>query len=197
MDSAKKKSNPVYAKIGNVLLIGLLLLLVLNPDAKSWMLRQLVSVGLFRAEIDHDKSKRAASDATAAFSFTDQNGNTVSVSELKGKVVFINFWASWCPPCRAEMPSMNAMYNKLKDDNRFVFVFINEDDNLATAKKYLQSKQLTLPLFTHSGAISPQIFNGVLPTTTVLDKQGNIVMMHEGMANYNTDNFLKQLRGLL
>src|SRR5687768_13830039 len=131
MDTVKKKSSSIYAKAGNLLLIGLLLVILVNPDAKSWVLRQLVSVGLFRADIDHNKKTKAVNAPDIQLSFADESGKTASISDLKGKVVFINFWASWCPPCRAEMPSMNAMYNKLKGDDRFVFVFISEDDDLA------------------------------------------------------------------
>jgi thiol-disulfide isomerase/thioredoxin len=197
MNSARKKPTSVFAKAGNLLLIGLLLVVLVSPDAKSWVLKQFVSIGLFKADIKHNKEAKPANSLALNFSFVDENGKAVSVADLKGKVVFINFWASWCPPCRAEMPSINAMYNKLKDDDRFVFLFVSEDDNLATAKAYMQKNKFTLPILNSSGAIPAEMYNGTLPTTTILDKEGNIVMMHEGMANYNSDGFLKQLKGLL
>src|SRR5688572_23258507 len=125
MNSAQKKPASVYAKAGNLLLIGLLLLVLVSPDAKSWVLKQFVSIGLFKADINQEMKTKPANSSAWNFSFVDENGRTVSISDLQGKVVFINFWASWCPPCRAEMPSINAMYNKLKDDDRFVFLFVN------------------------------------------------------------------------
>ena len=124
---------------------GLLLLLVFSPDAKAWFLKQLISVGLFKAEI---KKTDTGKTTAAVFAFRDEDGNIISTERLKGKVVFINFWATWCPPCRAEMPSLNKLYNQLKDDKRFVFLFMNEDEDLQKAKKFLQSNNYAFPIAT-------------------------------------------------
>lgn len=172
------------------------LVLIVSPDAKSWMLQQLVAVGLFKAEI----KKEAVNDNSTAnteFAFTNSTGITATTASLKGKVVFINFWASWCPPCRAEMPSLNDLYKKLKDDNRFVFLFMNEDEDKTKALQYLEKNNFTIPLYNRSGDVPNEIFSGTLPTTIVLNKLGEIVLKHEGMAGYNTDAFIKQLKELL
>lgn len=179
-----------------ILLGAFVLVLIVSPDAKSWMLQQLVAVGLFKAEI----KKEAVNDNSTAnteFAFTNSTGLTATTASLKGKVVFINFWASWCPPCRAEMPSLNNLYKKLKDDNRFVFLFMNEDEDKTKAMQYLNKNNFIIPLYNLSGNVPNEIFSGTLPTTIVLNKQGNIVLKHEGMAGYNTDAFIKQLKELL
>ena len=95
------------------------------------------------------------------------------------------------------MPSLNEMYNKLNDDDRYVFLFVNEDEDPAKATVYLQKNNFTMPVITRAGQISPQVFSGTLPTTVVLNKDGRIVMKKEGLANYNNDDFLKQLEDLL
>jgi thiol-disulfide isomerase/thioredoxin len=181
---------------GNVLFYSLLLLLVFNTDAKSWMLKQLLSTGLFRAEIKKEGAA-AVSGHTPSFSYTDATGKQRSTADLKGKVVFINFWASWCPPCRAEMPSLNALYQKFKDDDRFVFLFVNEDEDAAKAKAYLQKEGFAFPFVASAGDMPVAIFSGTLPTTLVLDKKGNAVLKHEGLARYNTGEFIEQLKSLL
>ncbi len=185
----------VKAQWLNVLLIAFVLLMFFNPDAKAWMLQRLFSVGLFKAEIKKDTAKNESSNSS--FLFTNAEGRTMSTADLKGKVVLVNFWASWCAPCRAEMPSLEALYKKLGKDNRYVFLFINEDDNRAKAITYLEKDKLTIPLYTHSGNIPDAIYSGTLPTTIILDKEGKIVFKHEGVANYNTDSFLRQLEELL
>ena len=96
----------------SILFYGIIILLIFSPGAKSWLLQQVVSTGLLKAEI-----KNGAKDLqnAATFSFIDGEGKTSTTADLKGKVVFINFWASWCPPCRAEMPSLENLYQKLKN----------------------------------------------------------------------------------
>jgi thiol-disulfide isomerase/thioredoxin len=187
---ASLKKNGVTILLGSLVLV-----LIVSPDAKSWLLQQLVSVGLFKAEIEKDGVENLPENAS--FSFSDASGRLTTTADLKGKVIFINFWASWCPPCRAEMPSLNELYKKLKDDDRFVFLFMNEDDDKRKAVEYLKKNGFTIPLCNSAGEVPFEIFGGTLPTTIVLDKDGRIVMNHTGMAGYNTDGFMKQLKELL
>ncbi len=179
----------------SILLISFLIIIVFVPDAKSFLLQQLVSVGLFKAEIKKNGVNNLPE--TASFSFTNSAGTTATIAGLKGKVVFINFWASWCPPCRAEMPSLDELYKKLQNDDRFVFLFINEDEDKSKAIKYLGKNHFTIPLYTRSGDMPNEIFSGTLPTTIVIDKDGKVVLKHEGIAGYNTDAFIRQLKDLL
>lgn len=181
---------------GTMILAVLLALLLFFPAAKGWMLRQAISTGLLNAKIENkegDKNNLVHS----SFVYADLAGNTTSTDALAGKVVFINFWATWCPPCIAEMPSLSKLYEQFKDDDRFVFLFITQDDDPAKAAKYLSKHQYNLPLYTLSGNINPQLYSGTLPTTIVLNKQGKMVFNHQGIAGYNSDSFVKQLKELL
>lgn len=177
------------------LLTIFVVVMLVSPNAKSWFLEKLLSTGLFTADIK--KESGPASEQATSFSFADSSGNITSTSSLKGKVVFINFWASWCPPCRAEMPSLNRFYNQLKDDGRFVFIFINEDEDRMKAIQYLQKEGFNIPLHFSTGNVPAAVFSGTLPTTVVLNKAGEIVLHHTGMANYNSEAFLKQMKNLL
>ncbi|MEO8855310.1 MAG: TlpA family protein disulfide reductase [Ginsengibacter sp.] len=177
----------------NLLLFTLLGIFIFSPAAKSWLLKQLVSTGLFNAEIIKDKNGLSI---PPSFSFTDTTGKTLSTADLKGKVVFINFWASWCPPCRAEMSSLNQLYLELRGNKKFFFLFINEDEDPSKAKKYMGKDNLSIPFYSQAGDISPEIFNGTLPTTVILDKEGKMVLNHRGMAKYNTDEFIRELNAL-
>src|SRR5688572_15469563 len=109
-------------KAGNYLFVGLILLLLFNPSAKAWLMRQFMAVGLFKAEMNNKATAKDTTSIVAHFSYRDEKGNTFSTADLAGKVVFINFWASWCPPCRAEMPALNDLYNQFRNDDRFVFL---------------------------------------------------------------------------
>jgi thiol-disulfide isomerase/thioredoxin len=178
----------------SILFYAVIIVLIVSPAAKSWLLQQVVSTGLFTAEIKKDRNKDYAE--AEPFSFTDAKGKITSTADLKGKVVFINFWASWCPPCRAEMPSLESLYKKLKDNNNLVFLFINEDNDADKAINYLQKNNFTIPFYNASADVPVEIFNGSLPTTIVLNKEGKVVLKHSGIARYDTEKFARQLMQL-
>lgn len=187
----KKAERKPLKIVGNVLFYGLLLLVLLNGDVKSWVLRQLVSVGIFSTSIDKTSDKKSSLPKAASFSYRNEKGETVSTESLKGKVVFINFWASWCPPCRAEMPSIDELYKQFKNDERYVFVFMNEDEDKQKAINYLKKEGFDMPIMTSASAISQDLYSGTLPTTIVLNKAGEVAMKHEGMAKYNSGSFVE------
>ncbi len=191
--------QPIFSKIKanwkSIIVYSFLLLVILNPAAKTWLLRQLVSIGLFNATIK--KEGVAEMPANIAFLYKTPHGKIANISELKGKVVFINFWASWCPPCRAEMPSIAALYQKIKKDERFVFLLMNEDDDPQKATDYFEQNDFDLPIYKRTGEVPNAIFSGTLPTTIVINREGKIVLKKEGMGGYNSDSFIKELEDLL
>lgn len=178
-------------------LMGLFIVIMFTvPNAKAWLLQQAMVTGLFNASID-DQPKKAAEASALDFDFRDQEGNIVNTSSLRGKVVFINFWASWCPPCLAEFPSIQSFYEKNQQNADLYFLIVNEDNDPSVGKQFLAKEKYTLPFSTRSGGIPPEIFSGSLPTTIVLDKQGRIRMKHEGFANYDSTKFNEQIAQLI
>lgn len=195
MNVKQIKDKKAFRTATNILFLGLVLSLLFSPEAKSWVLKQLLKAGFFKTEIRQNADIRMY--PAPLFAYQDEKQHTYLSSALNGKVVFINFWASWCPPCRAEMPSLNALYQELKEDKRFVFLFINEDDDLAKSRNYLDHQQFSIPLMTPSGNIPHELFSGSLPTTVVLNKQGGVVLKHEGLGNFNNREFIQSLKDQL
>ena len=196
MNNTRHRLFQFIRKNGITILLGAFLVaMVVNPDVKSWVLRQLMVTGLFNA----DMGKKKADPAPPAVDFDamDTDGRRFNTSDLRGKVVFINFWASWCPPCRAEFPSIEKLYAGFRDYPDMFFLIINEDRDVAAAKQYLEKEGYTVPLFRIAGGVPDVIYTGTLPTTVVLDKQGTIRLHHEGFANYGSEKFRKQLEELL
>ncbi|WP_225872198.1 TlpA family protein disulfide reductase [Pedobacter frigidisoli] len=128
--------------------------------------------------------------------FKDIKGNVIDLGELKGKVIFLNFWATWCPPCRAEMPSINKLYNQFKDDKNFVFIFADADGDLEKSGKFMSTRKYGMPIFKVNSTVPEQIFAGSLPTTVIFDKQGRLSFRHEGIANYADKKFVEFLNRL-
>ena len=176
-----------------VIAVGILLI---SPDAKSFVLRQLMSTGIFNASIDK-KDADTVSLTNTDFTFTDGKGSIQNTSSLRGKVVFINFWASWCPPCRAEFPSIETLYTQFKDSPGIFFLTLNEDNDPAAGRAYLEKENFSVPMYQSSGNVPTEVFSGSLPTTVVLDKKGKVRLHHTGFANYASEKFVKEIEELI
>ena len=106
-----------------------------------------------------------------AFNMTDANGNTVNLSSFKGKKVFVNLWATWCPPCRAEIPSIEGLASKA-DKEHAVFIMLSLDENFEVAKKFANAEKLTVPVFYPAEKL-PKLFNtDGIPATFIFDENG-------------------------
>lgn len=182
-------------------LLGMLILVVLFiPSAKALMIQGLMKVGLFSPDtsIDYKKgNENIQSESLAGVRFKDAAGKVVDLGDLKGKVIFINFWATWCPPCLAEMPSVNKLYEQFKDDEGVVFIMVDADSDFAKAKKYMDRKGYQMPVYAVASRIPQQLFAGSLPTTVVLDKHGRLSYHEVGAADYGNKkfvDFIKQLK---
>ena len=124
----------------------------------------------------------------------DVKGNVLSLEKYKGKVIFLNFWATWCPPCVAEMPSIEKLYKDMGND--VVFVMLSFDKNFETAKAYMERKDYGLPIYEQAGPMPAVYESTALPTTYVIDAEGNIALTHKGMADYNNEEFREFLNSL-
>ncbi len=123
-------------------------------------------------------------------------GKMLDVQELKGKTIFINYWATWCAPCVAEMPSINALYEKVKDDPNIVFLMISVDREMRTANGWVKRKGFCFPIYKET-ALTPDVYEtGVVPSTFVVSPEGKIVVAKTGMANYDSRRFRKLLKKL-
>lgn len=136
------------------------------------------------------------------FTLKTLDGESVEMKSLQGKVIFLNLWATWCGPCRAEMPNIQKLYTGLKNDSiAFVMLAIDKKGDEPKIKKYLDEKGFTFPIYrpAYAGDSSfPEILRvPSIPTTFVISKQGNVVYKNVGTANYNTNKFKKFLQDLL
>ncbi len=122
------------------------------------------------------------------------NASDINLKEAKGKVIFINYWATWCPPCRAEMPSIQSLYNDYKD--KITFVFITSDEK-SKVDKYYTENNFNLPTYNVLSNPAAQISTRSLPTTFVIDKKGNLAVKETGASNWNSSGVRKMLDNLI
>lgn len=127
---------------------------------------------------------------------TGENGKKVTLSSLKGKVVFINFWATRCPPCREEMPTIQKLKATFKDNDNIVFLMVDVDGVLDKSLKYMQKHQYDLPVYVADGPIPPEFIQDAIPTTVVIDKNGSLYARAEGARDYSHPEIIKVIKGL-
>lgn len=147
--------------------------------------------------ISPDESPAPVKQFDYNFQLKDLSGNHVDAATLKNKVVFINMWATWCGPCRAEMPSIQELYNKVDHDNIvFIMLSLDEDKNIDKVEKYITDKRFTFPVYMPAGYLPKPLQVTSIPTTLVIGKDGKIKMKKTGIASYNTAKFEKFITDL-
>ena len=131
-----------------------------------------------------------------AWSFQSLDGAEVSLADFRGKVLFINRWATWCGPCRVEMPSMQNLYDEFKDDDRIAFVFVSGED-LETIQGFADENGYTFPMYGAAGEDTPRpLQSGGIPYTVILTRDGQVAYSHTGYAKWDTEKTKDFLRAL-
>ena len=139
----------------------------------------------------------APGTAAAAFDLQSMDGRSVQLADLKGKVVVVNFWATWCGPCKDEMPAFERLRQKL-DPERFALLTITTDLQRDGIKHFLANLNVQLPvLFDEHQDVSQAYLVRALPTTVVIDGQGALVGRAVGPREWDAPNAVLALQGLM
>jgi thiol-disulfide isomerase/thioredoxin len=153
-----------------------------------------LKTGLLDADITTNKSELFDYN----FAIKDLDGKKFPFEKYKGKVVFLNLWATWCGPCRAEMAGIQKLYAGIGSDSiSFVMLSIDRDKDKEKVVKYVRDKEFTFPVFLPSGYLSEQLNVPSIPTTFIIGKNGEIVAKEVGTTNFNTPKFKKFLQKLV
>ena len=131
------------------------------------------------------------------FTLKSNAGNNQRLSEYRGQVVLINFWASWCGPCRQEMPLLDDLHNKYSKLG-FSVLGINVDKDSAKADKILKDIPVNFPiLYDASGAVSKQFNVEAMPTTVIVDRNGEMRFLHRGYKPGYEDLYAQHVKALI
>jgi thiol-disulfide isomerase/thioredoxin len=148
--------------------------------------------------LDADAEANRVESFDYNFAVKDLNGNKFTFDKYKGKVVFLNLWATWCGPCRAEMAGIQKLYSSMGGDSvSFIMLSLDKDRDKEKVVKYVKDKEFTFPVFLPSGYLSEQLNVPSIPTTFVIGKDGKIAMKEIGTTNFNTPKFKKFLQKLI
>lgn len=119
-----------------------------------------------------------------SWSLVQENGENFNFETLKGKVVLVNFWATWCPPCIAEMSSLQELYDDYNQKIEFVFV---TDDSFKTVNQFLKKNDYNLPIYRSVSNFNKIFEVKSIPRTFLVDKNGKIIIDKTGAANWNSE----------
>jgi len=181
-----KKEN-----LSNFAFIILLALLIFTPV--GFQARVFVSrIFSFSPSVLDEEKQLVLSNYDWRLSNADEQ--VFDFKNLEGKVVLVNLWATWCPPCIAEMPSLKELYADYKDQMQFVFI---ARDDPKKVRSFLVKKEYNLPVYFEQSS-SPDVFAvESIPTTFIISKNGKILIKKTGAANWNSDATRKLLDNLL
>lgn len=186
MQSVKKN----YLNYKNLIFVAFLAFLFFTPwgkDLKVWVIRQMS----FSPSIETSAEKMKI-EYTG--SFVDLDGNKFLFETLKGKPTLVSFWATWCPPCVAEMPSIQALYNDYKDQVNFVLISEEEPQKV---RKFSDKNDYNLPMFLYGRGLDKQFQTRSIPATFLIDKDGNIHIKRIGFADWNSPEVRQLLNNLI
>lgn len=129
-----------------------------------------------------------------AWELQDLDGNPANFSSGEGTVILVNIWATWCPPCLAEMPSLQALYNSYSTEVSFYFVSL---ENTETLQRFINKKGYTVPVYTVQDEFPAALETNSFPTTYLISKSGKIVMDKKGVADWDSESVHKTIDALL
>jgi len=164
---------------------------------RKWQYYSLVSLfailvsGLLIAPVEAKKVK------SPDFTLKSREGKNVRLSDFRGQVVLLNFWASWCGPCRQEMPILDQLHKKYGKSG-FSVLGVNLDAKSAKAIKYLKDTPVNFTvLYDPKGEVSEMYGVQAMPSTVIIDRDGNVRFLHKGFKDGYSEKYHKQIKALL
>lgn len=189
----KRNGNIIsYATTG--LLIFLLVVIIMSASENKDIV-QLQDIALYSA----NKEERPERGFSAPeFTLYDMLGKKVSLSENRGKVVFLNIWATWCGPCLAEMPSMEKLYNRFKSDAFEILAVSVDKQGVEVVEPYAKRLGLTFPILIDTRDTVTSLYQIMsIPETFIIDKNGIIVSKVMGARNWSSEKSFKAIEYLI
>ena len=127
------------------------------------------------------------------FKVMAMDGSTVNLADLKGKKVFVNLWATWCPPCREEIPSIEKLQSKV-DKQKVAFVMLSLDENINLPKRFAIKNNLHLPVFYPAEGLPPIFKTDGIPATFIFNEKGELIKANTGAEDYDKEAYVALLK---
>ena len=167
--------------ISNILFV-VVIIVMLIPTSREWALKNVISHLPFSASKLNREEQQTFTNYN--WELQDLDGKMLKLEDTRTeKVLLVNFWATWCPPCVAEMPSLQRLYEDYNDKIQFVFV---SNEKTAKIKTFLKKKGFTMPIYNHYNTMPSEFDVSKIPTTFIISKGGQIVVQETGVTDWNS-----------
>lgn len=179
-----------WFKILSDFLFYLFILLMIIPGTRRPLTELIIRTTMIRPKVETENIIEVIGAEDNKLVIEDLGGKTFNIGDFKGNVILINFWATWCPPCRAEMPSFQMLYNDYSDKISFLFI---ADDNLDKIRNFMSEFNYKLPVYILRSPPTQTFSIHSIPTSFLINKKGEVLVHKKGAANWNSKNFRDHL----
>ncbi|RLD84066.1 MAG: TlpA family protein disulfide reductase [Bacteroidetes bacterium] len=191
----KKKSK--FSIFSDFLFIAFIIALLI-PQSRVEVIAFVnkIRVAIINPSVENSENTVMLSDKDYNWQVESLDGEKNLLADYKGKVIFLNLWATWCPPCIAEMPSIQDLYDKYKDNEQMVFLIVS-NEKVEKVSTFMKKRGFTFPVqITHYQLPKP-FYTESIPTTFLVSKSGKIVVKETGAANWGGEKMQKIVDDLI
>ena len=179
------------------ILFFLFIILLFTPygmPVRTFLIKQVAFVTTRILPLENDKEKQVALK-NYDWSLKSLSGTDLDFSELSNKIIIVNFWATWCPPCIAEMPSFQSLYDHYKQDDEVFFLFVTTD-NSSKVEAFMQKKGYDLPVYFSLSRAPMELSSNSIPATYIIDKHGYVVVDKVGAVDWDSERIIELIDSL-
>jgi thiol-disulfide isomerase/thioredoxin len=182
-----------WAIISDVIFVALLVALIF-PASRKAVVSTIQRITLLPPSVTGSQPETQLPPATFEWTFRDMEGNIVKLKNFSHQVIFLNFWATWCPPCIAEMPSIQKLYDDYQDNVAFILI---SNESQQVIHQFTKDKGYTFNTYQNISPLPAPFATTSIPTTFIISKQRKIVLKKTGGARWNSGAFREQLDKLI
>jgi thiol-disulfide isomerase/thioredoxin len=186
----EKKKSDWKGNLFFLALIGIILFTPIGFQIRVWIAKLIQ----FNPSVESIKDRKRISHFN--WDLSTPNNQMINFSQSKGKVVLLNFWATWCPPCVAELPDLQNLYSHYEDNPDIDFYFVTQEET-KKVKDFLSKKDYSIPFYSAYSGIPKELESSSIPTTFLINKKGEIVINKTGAADWDDEEIIRLIDDIL
>jgi thiol-disulfide isomerase/thioredoxin len=189
---AKWKKKKRLDKITDILFY-LFIVALLLPGSRNAIIIEVKRLTAFSPNEIRAEQRQTIEESEFYWEMETLTGVSVNLIDYTGKTIFLNEWATWCPPCIAEMPSIQKLYDQLKDDENVVFLMVTNEKK-SVVEEFINKNFYTFPVLLSRSNTPEAFYSPSIPTTFLVSPEGEIVLKEVGSKKWHGDNTVQLIR---